>query len=120
VEVWESSFGVRLNPAREHNTCHLKLTRPRLVVVPFVLHHTSYRNLSSSNRMWPFTSSTKKEEHNSVTRSDRQKCWDARDAYFSCLDGQGVIKVGDEKGACDKELAVYEGSCAKSWVCLHP
>ncbi|KAK7471234.1 hypothetical protein VKT23_002642 [Stygiomarasmius scandens] len=66
--------------------------------------------------MWPFSS--KKEEVSAPTRQDRQKCWEARDAYFACLDGIGVVKAGEEKskGACTLEAKNYEENCAKSWI----
>ncbi|KAF9261914.1 hypothetical protein L218DRAFT_960869 [Marasmius fiardii PR-910] len=67
--------------------------------------------------MWPF-SSKKTEEPKVPSRDDRQKCWEARDAYFSCLDAVGVVKAGEErsKGACESENLVYEKSCARSWI----
>ncbi|KAF8224331.1 hypothetical protein L208DRAFT_1410507 [Tricholoma matsutake] len=49
-------------------------------------------------------------------RQDRQKCWDTRDAYFSCLDRVGVVKAGEEGEACSVELRQYEKNCAKSWM----
>ncbi|EIM91222.1 uncharacterized protein STEHIDRAFT_128168 [Stereum hirsutum FP-91666 SS1] len=57
------------------------------------------------------------EKPTATSRTDRQKCWDARDTYFACLDGAKVIKAGTEgAGICAKERGAYEGSCAKSWV----
>lgn len=43
-------------------------------------------------------------------------CWDNRDAYFKCLDSAGVLKPGDEGGACASEKVAYEKNCVKSWV----
>ncbi|KAL5504088.1 hypothetical protein ACEPAH_8161 [Sanghuangporus vaninii] len=66
---------------------------------------------------WLPWSSSKSSEPKPPARQDRKKCWESRDAYFACLDAAGVIKPGDgAPGMCAKELKVYEGSCAKSWV----
>ncbi|KAI0090178.1 cytochrome oxidase c subunit VIb-domain-containing protein [Irpex rosettiformis] len=62
-------------------------------------------------------SSSKTESPDPVSRQDRQKCWDSRDAYFACLDGAGVVKAGDEgPTACKASKTQYEKNCAKSWV----
>ncbi|KAF9066334.1 cytochrome oxidase c subunit VIb-domain-containing protein [Rhodocollybia butyracea] len=65
--------------------------------------------------MWPFSS---KKEETAPTREDRQRCWEARDQYFACLDGIAVVKPGDENksGACAPESKTYEQNCAKSWI----
>ncbi|ESK95559.1 ymr244c-a-like protein [Moniliophthora roreri MCA 2997] len=67
--------------------------------------------------MWPFSSS-KSEEPKAPSRDDRQKCWESRDAYFSCLDRVGIVRAGDEQssGACASESREYEQNCAKSWI----
>ncbi|KIK60244.1 hypothetical protein GYMLUDRAFT_43983 [Collybiopsis luxurians FD-317 M1] len=66
--------------------------------------------------MWPFSS--KKEDSGVSTREDRQKCWEARDRYFACLDSVGVVKAGEEQssGACGSENQAYEKNCARSWI----
>jgi cytochrome c oxidase assembly factor 6 len=51
-----------------------------------------------------------------ASRQDRQKCWDSRDAYFTCLDNAGVVKAGDEGATCAGPKVQYEKNCAKSWV----
>jgi len=52
-------------------------------------------------------------------RSQRQACWDARDAYYACLDKNFILKPGEEeKNICSREKKAYEGSCAKSWVSI--
>jgi len=53
-------------------------------------------------------------------RSQRSRCWEARDAYFACLDKEGIIdslteKDRAEKG-CAKEARTFEANCATSWV----
>ncbi|KAK3400572.1 cytochrome oxidase c subunit VIb-domain-containing protein [Sordaria brevicollis] len=54
------------------------------------------------------------------TRSERQKCWMARDAYFACLDKNNIIDaLKDEKQAakaCKAESAEFEKDCAAQWV----
>lgn len=64
-------------------------------------------------------SSKKPEEPDLVTRKDRQKCWESRDAYFACLDAKGVTKPGEEGTRCSVEQIQYDQNCAKSWVRLH-
>lgn len=56
-------------------------------------------------------------------RSARQKCWDARDTYFACLDKHGIVdsirnKEEAEK-ACPREGDQLAGNCASSWVSLY-
>jgi hypothetical protein len=61
--------------------------------------------------------SSKPEAPTALTRQDRQKCWEKRDAYFACLDAANVLKAGDEGNACKAQNEEYEQNCAKSWVC---
>ncbi|GBE90103.1 cytochrome oxidase c subunit VIb-domain-containing protein [Sparassis latifolia] len=51
-----------------------------------------------------------------ASRKDRQKCWENRDAYFTCLDGAGIVKPGEEGSICAASKTAYEQSCAKSWI----
>lgn len=57
------------------------------------------------------------------SRSERQKCYVARDAYFACLDANGIIDaVKDEKQAakvCGAQSAEFEKDCAAQWVSYH-
>ncbi|KAL8727928.1 MAG: hypothetical protein Q9181_005519 [Wetmoreana brouardii] len=53
-------------------------------------------------------------------RSSRSKCYEARDAFFVCLDRAGILdsiaeeeKAGKECGGLDKEMG---RECAASWV----
>ncbi|GKT64056.1 oxidoreductase-like protein [Colletotrichum tofieldiae] len=52
-------------------------------------------------------------------RSERRKCWDARDAYFGCLDRNTIVDAvkDDDKArkACPAEDAVFERDCATAW-----
>lgn len=54
------------------------------------------------------------------SRSERQRCYIARDAYFACLDANGIIDaVKDEKRAakaCGAQSADFERDCAAQWV----
>ncbi|KAE8448707.1 hypothetical protein EG329_008922 [Mollisiaceae sp. DMI_Dod_QoI] len=53
-------------------------------------------------------------------RSERAKCWEARDAYFACLDKNNIVDSITEKDkaakACGAEGRGFEGNCASSWV----
>ncbi|KIY44021.1 hypothetical protein FISHEDRAFT_52312 [Fistulina hepatica ATCC 64428] len=60
--------------------------------------------------------SWKSSEDSGPSREGRQKCWEARDAYFACLDNLHVLKAGDEGKACATQNAGYHKSCAKSWI----
>lgn len=60
--------------------------------------------------------SSKPEEPSAISRQSRAKCWEHRDTYFACLEAAGVVKAGEEGGACAKEEAGYAQNCAKSWV----
>ncbi|KAF7965928.1 hypothetical protein HWV62_14434 [Athelia sp. TMB] len=60
--------------------------------------------------------SSKPEEPSAISRQSRAKCWEHRDTYFACLDAAGVVKAGEEGGACAKEEAGYAQNCAKSWI----
>ncbi|KAH6668160.1 cytochrome oxidase c subunit VIb-domain-containing protein [Plectosphaerella plurivora] len=53
-------------------------------------------------------------------RSERARCWEARDAYFACLDRANVIDPVKEdkaaRAACSAENTGFENNCATSWV----
>lgn len=53
-------------------------------------------------------------------RTERSRCWEARDAYFQCLDKNGIVDSILEKDeaakACATEGKGFEGNCASSWV----
>lgn len=53
-------------------------------------------------------------------RSQRAKCWEARDSFFTCLEANGIIDSIGEKSKADKacggENKVFERDCASSWV----
>ncbi|KAL2268306.1 hypothetical protein VTJ83DRAFT_3152 [Remersonia thermophila] len=54
------------------------------------------------------------------TRAERQRCWDARDAFYACLDANGIVDAikEDKKVAsvCKSENARFESDCAAQWV----
>lgn len=55
------------------------------------------------------------------TRAQRKLCWENRDAYFACLDQNGIMQaddgeLGDKAGVCKDFRKAYEGACGKSWV----
>ncbi|KAI9750029.1 MAG: hypothetical protein M4579_006635 [Chaenotheca gracillima] len=53
-------------------------------------------------------------------RSQRARCWAARDAFFACLDANGIVdslKHKDQADAkCHSEDVVLQKDCASSWV----
>lgn len=53
-------------------------------------------------------------------RTQRSKCWEARDAYFECLDRAKIIDSITEKDRAETACAVegrgFESNCATSWV----
>ncbi|KAL2753178.1 hypothetical protein ACRALDRAFT_1077649 [Sodiomyces alcalophilus JCM 7366] len=53
-------------------------------------------------------------------RRERAKCWEARDAYFACLDRVGVIDAikhdGEARKGCPSENEAFERDCATAWV----
>lgn len=57
-------------------------------------------------------------------RTARALCWEARDAFFRCLDEHDIIDSVKQDGAarksCGKSLAVFERDCVDSWVCIPP
>lgn len=71
---------------------------------------------------WSSDDSTKASDGGRIApdRSSREKCWEGRDLFFSCLDKSNIIdSIKEDKEArrqCGKELAQFEGSCAKAWV----
>ena len=44
-------------------------------------------------------------------KEERQKCWQARDAYFECLD-----KYDDDGTKCKTQRNVFEKNCIAQWV----
>lgn len=57
-----------------------------------------------------------------MKREERKACWEARDAYFSCLDKNKILdSIKDADGAaqnCGGETKAFERDCASSWVSL--
>ncbi|KAI1187500.1 cytochrome oxidase c subunit VIb-domain-containing protein [Nemania serpens] len=55
-------------------------------------------------------------------RSERRRCWDARDNFYSCLDKHDVIDSlsGEGKKTADKHCAqedkAFQDNCAHAWV----
>lgn len=84
-------------------------TEPRIIMFGFG---------SSSSDASTSTSSTNATTPAAPNREERAQCWTSRDAYFACLDKNGIIAAGSEsgKGPCDGEKKGYEGSCSRSWV----
>ncbi|KAF2252715.1 hypothetical protein BU26DRAFT_517289 [Trematosphaeria pertusa] len=61
----------------------------------------------------------------SPSRTNRAKCYEARDAFFECLDRNNIldsINTKDGRAAASKACGQFdqefEKNCAHSWVCL--
>jgi len=57
-----------------------------------------------------------------MKREERRKCWEARDAYFTCLD-RSPTKILDPikdaaaaKEKCAAQDTAFDRDCASSWV----
>lgn len=90
---------------------------------------TSYLNPFAWGSSSPASTTEKKaEEVRSGTRApdrtERKRCWEARDAYFACLDRNRILDaLKDEKkaaAACGSESVGFEKDCAREWVSYHP
>lgn len=53
-------------------------------------------------------------------RSSRKQCYIGRDAFFNCLDDNGILDAikdeADAKKKCGKELQEFETACSQTWV----
>ncbi|CAL3968410.1 hypothetical protein PZA11_004005 [Diplocarpon coronariae] len=53
-------------------------------------------------------------------RTQRARCWEARDAFFECLDRNEIVdSIRESEKAekmCGKEAGGFQGNCASSWV----
>ncbi|KAJ9130277.1 hypothetical protein NKR19_g9957 [Coniochaeta hoffmannii] len=53
-------------------------------------------------------------------KSERQRCYLARDAYFACLDANNIVDaLKDDKAAakaCGPQSRDFERDCASQWV----
>ncbi|KAF2157751.1 hypothetical protein K461DRAFT_290035 [Myriangium duriaei CBS 260.36] len=53
-------------------------------------------------------------------RSERALCWEARDAFFACLESNGIVDSikndAQARQACAASLQRFEKDCAASWV----
>lgn len=81
-------------------------------------HHRSSRSNVVSMGWFSSSSSSDSASNSGAApdRSQRSQCWESRDAYFACLDKNGVQVPGQEGEACKKENNEYKGKCAGSWV----
>ncbi|KAI1362004.1 oxidoreductase-like protein [Xylaria arbuscula] len=76
--------------------------------------------------LWSSEDDKRKEEVRSGARApdrnERKRCWDARDAFFQCLDKHDVIDslTGDGKKTADSQCALedkgFHDNCATAWV----
>lgn len=63
---------------------------------------------------------TESGEYKPLDRNERQACWEARDAYFACLDQNNILDaIKDEpqaKQKCGRASDAFDRDCAASWV----
>ena len=54
------------------------------------------------------------------SRTERQRCWTARDAYFGCLDANSILDATADpaaaRKACPDHSDAFERDCAAKWV----
>lgn len=54
-------------------------------------------------------------------RSQRARCWEARDGFFQCLDRNNILDPIKEAPAahvsCSVQEVAFEKECVGSWVC---
>jgi len=59
-------------------------------------------------------------ENIAPNRSQRARCWEARDTFFKCLDANGIIDSRKDKDLatekCGKEDVEFGKECVASWV----
>ena len=76
---------------------------------------------SSAEQKKPEEATSLDGTYTPMKRNERKACWDARDAYFKCLDKNNILDAVKEGDAalknCPTENAKYEQDCATSWVC---
>lgn len=46
------------------------------------------------------------------TKDEREKCWNARDSLWKCLD-----ENNDDESKCTKFRKAFQKHCSKQWVC---
>lgn len=53
-----------------------------------------------------------------VLKSGREKCWQARDAFYKCVEDAGVTYTveGPVPSKCREARAAFEAACKGSWV----
>ncbi|KTW27768.1 hypothetical protein T552_02208 [Pneumocystis carinii B80] len=54
------------------------------------------------------------------TKSQRERCWQARDIFFQCLDKHSIInpitQIEKINSFCSLEEESFRNNCAKSWI----
>jgi len=60
----------------------------------------------------------KKSSEKFMNKSERQKCWGARDKYWACLDAVGAQVEKDHvvPEQCLAQRQVYQTECPPTWV----
>ncbi|RVD82621.1 uncharacterized protein DFL_007041 [Arthrobotrys flagrans] len=67
-----------------------------------------------------FSSTSPAPKTTAPDRSERAKCWESRDLFFTCLDKHDILdSIKDSDLAnkqCGSQLKLFERDCASSWV----
>lgn len=95
---------------------------PSKLVIPSDLAVFNMGWFSSTPAEQPQEASSLEGTYKPLKRNERKACWEARDAYFGCLDKHQILDaVKDEdaaKSKCPRENDLFEKDCATSWVSL--
>lgn len=118
------SFTSPLHPALSPHYSHADTPTHSLSALAKYCIFPLYTHHSNSSDMGWFGGSSQKEgiePGQAPTRAQRKLCWENRDAYFACLDQNGIMQaddgeLGDKAGVCKDFRKAYEGACGKSWV----
>ncbi|ORY77682.1 ymr244c-a-like protein [Protomyces lactucae-debilis] len=55
-----------------------------------------------------------------MDRASRERCWSGRDAFFACLDANGIVdplkKKQETDTHCKPEKTRFEDGCVATWV----
>ena len=98
----------------------------RTAIIPDTTHHTQKHEMGLFGLFGSSPEERRKEEVRKGTvapdRTERRRCWDARDGFWACLDRHNVIdslapegrRIADRE--CAAEHAVFERDCASAWV----
>lgn len=67
---------------------------------------------------WWKGNSTDKTSDDMLNKQSRVQCWNTRDAYYNCLNGNNIYTFPDsnDKYICNEQKIEYNKSCARTWI----